>query len=374
MIDFGTFKDDIKHIEKSISDKPSYSIELTVTSSCNFRCSYCCEGDSCTVDTTYEDMSGLFKMIDGLLVDDWFLSTYGSINFGFWGGEPTLRPDIIKQVVNRYKDNHLITFFIYTNGYKCDTLVDLFGEIKDKITIQVSYDGGEINKNRLLTGGQETSSIVRDTIYRLIREGYTVHLKSTMTYYDFDKIESAWDDIKLIHDDLGKHIKFAPTVDYTKEYGMDMDVVRRNFVKIAKKELGFYKEHGYHLFSWFDGQVKKCTFMKYGLCVDTNGDLLYCHGCSYSRNKDELVFGNIKDGLVVDKIRHNYELFNTPDDTGCFGCISNMCMTCNVQKHLNSKKDTFLERWYDLTCQTEQCDMFREFSKVRIALEEVKRR
>lgn len=375
MTNLDRFGEDIAGISKTAQSRENYSVEFTVTSSCNFRCSYCCEGESCTVDSTFEDFDNAFKMIDGFLVDDWFLSRFGGLNIGFWGGEPTLRPDVVKKIVDRYKNDHMVTFFIYTNGYKCDTLIDLFKDIKDKVNIQVSYDGGIINrKNRVLAGGQETSDKVRETIYRLSAEGFNYHLKSTLTYNDMQYLGDAWDDIKSLHDELGKHIRYSVTVDYTKEYNMDMAVVRKNFVDIAKREKKFFRENGYHLFSWFEGQKKKCTFMKYGMCIDTNGDLLYCHGCSYSCNRDDLVFGHITDGDIIDKVIKNYGYFNAPEIPACGDCISDTCMTCNVQKHINSKKDGFFDRWYDLTCQTEQCDMFREFSKVRKALEDVLRR
>ena len=115
MIDLDMFGRDIKNMGDELSKiQDMYSVELTVTSNCNFKCSYCCEGDACDVDSTFDDVDSLFEMIDGLLVDDWFLSVFSGVSIGFWGGEPTLKPSIIRKVVEKYKDNHLIHFFIYT--------------------------------------------------------------------------------------------------------------------------------------------------------------------------------------------------------------------------------------------------------------------
>lgn len=367
-----TFKDDIVHIDKNMLRGNSYSIEISITSACNFRCSYCMERDSCYTDTVFDKIPELFSLVDGMLVDDWFLSNYEQIKIGFWGGEPTIRPDIIKRVVDRYKDDHMISFFIYTNGYNCDDVIDIFDCVKHKTTIQVSYDGGFVNeKNRRLVSGEGTSSRVRDTIFRLVESGFNVHIKSTITYDDFEYIDTAWDDIKCIHDSLGKEIRYAVTVDYSKKYDMDMEVVKRNFLKIAKREKKFFKENGYHLFTWFDGDKKKCQFAKSGMAIDTNGDLLYCHGCMYSPKREDMVFGYISDSDVVDKIKRNHELFVVPTIESCDECVSTNCMTCNVVKYINSNKEGFLDRWYDLTCQKEQCDMFREFGKIHRALRKV---
>lgn len=349
-----------------------FSVEVNITKSCNFRCSYCSEGDSCneTDDFCYVEES--FSSIDMLLNDSWFVSQHQGIKIGFWGGEPTLKPELVKRFVERYKNNDNVNFFIFTNGYYVDRLIDIFGDVKSKTTIQVSYDGGYVNtKNRLLVSGEPTSDIVRDSIYTLHSHGFNIGIKSTMTYNDLDYIEDAWDDIKSINDDLGKFAKYSLTLDYTSDYDVDVDVVRKNFMKIAKKELLFYEKNGYHLFTWFGGGHTKCNFMASGMAIDTNGDLLYCHGCMYSPQKQDLVFGHITDKDIIDKIKKNKEIFILRDIQECGECIATNCITCNVQKHINSTKEGFLDKWYDLTCQKDQCSVFKEFGKIDRAVKDI---
>jgi hypothetical protein len=94
----------------------------------------------------------------------------------------------------------------------------------------------------------------------------------------------------------------------------------------------------------------------------------------YSCNRKDLVFGHIRDEDILEKVKANYNFFNAPVVPECGDCIAKMCMTCNVQKHINSNKEGFYNRWYDLTCQKEQCMLFKEFGKVCLAVEDILRR
>jgi uncharacterized protein len=374
MTDIKGFVDDVKDINKTLRGMPSFTMEVTLTDECNFRCTYCFEGDDCLKQTSLDCVDDIFKSIDVMLSDTWFLSSYKDLRIGFWGGEPTLRPDILQKFVGRYKDNDFVTFYIYTNGYNVDALMDVFGGCKDKIDIQVSYDGEKIHDlKRFTAGGNKTASRVRDNIYRLHENGFNIKIKSTVTYDTMEHMAECWDDVKRIHDDIDG-VRYSPTVDYhSSEIIMDMDKVRKCFVAVAKKDLEFYKENGYYLFSWFGSRGPvRCGFFKYGMSINTNGDMSYCHGCDYSSCTDDMCFGNISDGDVISKIKHNNDYFDVPKKVdGCEGCIVTQCSACNVTSYEHSKKKDFLGRWFDLSCQKNQCDMFREFSKVSISLKDI---
>lgn len=371
------FSNDIKEISDNLTELPQFSMEVTLTDECNFRCTYCFEGDECLNTTSYGHVDSTFAAIDTMLADDWFNANFGGIRIGFWGGEPTIRPDIIKSFVDRYKDNERIKFFIYTNGFNIDDLMDIFRENKDKIDIQVSYDGEKIhNIKRMTKGGLATAHRVKTNIYRLKSNGFTVSIKSTVTYDTLEYMVDCWEDIKAINADLGDTIKYNITLDYINPAEVDIDVVRKSFIAVAKKELSFYRDTGYHLFTWFNSeQQTRCNFFQHGFAINTSGELLYCHGCGYSCNKKDLSFGHISDDDLLDKMKHNLSYFALPEvsDT-CKECISTNCVMCNVVKHEHSDKEDFLDRWYDLSCQESQCDVFKEFSKVSISLKDILRR
>lgn len=373
MIDINTFKKDISEISNNMNKKGEYSIEVTLTDECNFKCLYCFEGNNCLKNTTLNCVEDIFKSIDIMLMDDWFMDTFSGIRIGFWGGEPTLRPNIIRLFAERFKKNDLIKFHIYTNGYNINELMDIFKGCKDKINIQVSYDGKRINDiKRVLRSNKETTARVRNNIYKLCENGFIVSLKSTVTHDTLEYMVDSWEDIQQINNDLGDNIKYNITIDYINPVDIDLDVVRKSFISVAKKELLFYKNKGYHLLTWFSSNRPViCDFFKHGMAINTNGDMLYCHGCGYSTSIDDFCFGNISDGDFLEKIKYNHGFFNAPEIKECRECISVNCVTCNVIKYDNSEKEGFFEKWYDLPCQKSQCDIFREFSKVSISLKDI---
>lgn len=368
-----TFSDDIKEISNRVTKRNDYSLEITITDECNLRCTYCFEGDECLKTTTLNCVDDIFDAMDKMLCDSWFMSVFSGIRVGFWGGEPTLRPDILKRFAGKYGDNENVSFHIYTNGVNIYGLMDAFSEHKEKLNVQVSYDGKRINDiKRLNKKGLPSTDLVRKNIYLLHENGFSVSLKSTVTYDVVEYMVDSWDDIKEINDDLGRGIKYCITMDYINDAVMDIPKIKKSFIDIAKKELIFYKDKGYHLFTWFDNEEKVvCGFFKSGMAINTNGGMLYCHGCGYSPSSDDFIFGNISDDDFIDKIKHNYNYFNAPKIKECEDCISVNCVMCNVVKYDNSDKDGFLEKWYDLPCQEKQCDMFREFSKVSISLKDI---
>ena len=335
-------------------NRPEYGLEVTLTDACNFACEYCFEEDSCRKNTSLDCIDEVFSAIDTMFVDEWFMSVFKGIRIGFWGGEPTLRPDLIYKFVDKYKLDDRISFHIYTNGYEITELMNIFEDCKDKIAIQVSYDGERIHDlKRVTKEGQKTASQVRDNVYTLSDRGFSVGIKSTVTYDTAKYMADCFDDIRQMNRDLGERIQYTVTMDYFNKPDVNMDMLRESFIAVAKKDLEFHRENGYHLFSRFssDGQVT-CSFFKYGMSLTTNGDMLYCHGCGYSSVKDELCFGNITDKDFMDKIKHNNTYFVEPRRSdACDECFSVSCVMCNATKYEHSEKEEFLDRWYDFSCQ-----------------------
>jgi len=353
--------------------KGFYSLELTLTDACNFRCSYCFEGDECLKTTTLDCVEDIFDAIEKMLNDRWFTSIHEGIKIGFWGGEPTLRPDILTQFVERYKDDDRIKFHIYTNGYDIEPLMDIFEECKEKIDVQISYDGKKIHDiKRVLVNGEGTADRVKESIYRLRERGFYGGLKSTVTYDTIQYMPECWDDIKKIYDDLGDGIGYNITIDYFNDDNIGMDVVRKSFIELAKREVEFYKEHHHHLFSWFNStHPMNCSFFKYGMAINTSGEMLYCHGCGYSCDVKDFTFGHISDDDFLDKLKRNYEYFDLPKIEGCKDCFATHCAMCNVVKYEHSAKENFYDKWHDVSCQSDKCDIFKEFSKVSISLRDI---
>jgi sulfatase maturation enzyme AslB (radical SAM superfamily) len=182
---------------------PIFHVDITLTDDCNFSCKYCFER-GCFNTHKFNDLDLFTKRMDELLSSSFFNNNYKILNIGFWGGEPTLNPDLLKLIVDKYWSDDKVKFFLFSNGYEIDSVLDLMIAHKDKILLgghpkfctQISYDGMPVHDiNRPLRGGKLTSSVVRNNILRLNELKIPSTIKSTITPETFKYLFLAYKDI-----------------------------------------------------------------------------------------------------------------------------------------------------------------------------------
>ena len=154
-----------------------YHVDLNVTRECQFQCSYCfTDAKGKKEFTEYDNFK---KFISRLLASAFFKDNYDLLCINFWGGEPTLRPADIVNLIDELNCFHNIRFFIFSNGY------DLHGYLRDallaykdemvgmhpKVCIQVSYDGLPIHNMYRRSSGKDTSKQVLESINWLDKIG-----------------------------------------------------------------------------------------------------------------------------------------------------------------------------------------------------------
>ena len=144
---------------------------LIATRDCNLNCQYCYAngGDN------KEYMGGELaeKMIAA------FLNKFHSAKklvVTFFGGEPTLNPNLIRSVVDFCKKLPIETRFrISTNGICKDDIWNFI--MRNDFEISLSMDGMP-KINELLRG---TSSGLEEKIKQLVKGGKVFHIRSTIT-------------------------------------------------------------------------------------------------------------------------------------------------------------------------------------------------
>ncbi len=153
--------DDLIHpMDSTIEDYLNFKlrkITLQVTQECNFRCSYCTySDDSANRKHTNKSMTWetAKKAIDFLINHSMDTEV---INVGFYGGEPLLEFELIKQCINYTKqvgEGKTITYTITTNGSLINEKILVFLYEND-IPLVISLDGPkEINdKHRKFSRG-----------------------------------------------------------------------------------------------------------------------------------------------------------------------------------------------------------------------------
>lgn len=133
---------------------------LGLTHACNLGCRYCYSGRTTKPDMTPDTLGRALDFV-------WNLTKVGdSLEIGFFGGEPLLRPDLIRQTLTQVKERQTlaprqVSYQLTTNGTLLnEAMLDLV-ETGD-ISVCVSLDGPPKiqDLNRPFRNGQGSSQIV----------------------------------------------------------------------------------------------------------------------------------------------------------------------------------------------------------------------
>lgn len=372
----------------NLGKRGSFTLEITTSALCDLSCTYCFEGEKTDKRRLDNDLPVIYKRIDTLLADEeWFQHHYDGLNISFWGGEPTLNPRFIVEIMNRYKDDDRIDFHIYTNAFNMQNMKKIIDNVDtSRLRVQVSYDGKLINdKYRLTKNKTITSNQVLDNLYTLATNGIHVSVKSTLPIENMETMYASWCEFRDIQKMLWKidpkiNISYAPTIDYiTKVSREEKDaalvVFRQEFLKIAKEEIAFYAEHKRHLCSWFGGEDnrKHCSAGLNMAAIDQAGDLFACHGAIYSSKKEELKAATIADEDFVEKLKASSRKFEKPLSKiakECHDCVATTCMICPVASHERSEKKEFFDAWTD-NWSNNLCGFFKTFGEIDRAVQEI---
>lgn len=145
---------------------------------CNLSCSYCQVSRAGLAargfDWSEETLDAVLSMLDELPGD--------RLKVEFQGGEPTLRPDLIRAVIERCQRFEERQFVICTN------LQELSGEIFElfdipELYISTSLDGDSATHTRLRTGGEAATGGFLGNLARVI-ERYGPHKVSALPTID----------------------------------------------------------------------------------------------------------------------------------------------------------------------------------------------
>lgn len=190
-------------IEKYIKTR-SKQLILQVTQQCNLRCEYCAYSGIYSKNRTHSNQRMTFETAKKAI--DFFLERNGElsdIGISFYGGEPLLEFDLMKQCVEYAKsqiEGKRIRFNVTTNGtLLSDCVVDYL--VENKFALSISLDGTkeEHDVNRKFANGEGSFYTIIDNIKRIQKR-----------YPEFDKNISIMTTINP-HMDLGCVLEFFST-------------------------------------------------------------------------------------------------------------------------------------------------------------------
>lgn len=362
----------------------TYTFEITTTQQCNLGCTYCFEGCGDSLEENYKLNEKLLsrKQIDLLKEKIHYKlenldEGYDKLKLDFWGGEPTLNKEIIKEFIDEFEPLG-VKFHLYTNGYDIRGLEDF---ILPSVKIQVSYDGRVNDPFRLTLTGKDSTERVRSNILRLLEfPNIDLHLKATLIPEYFRYLEDIWDDYADLYykfKEKGIRLTYSPTIDYYDDSNQQpyMETYKKKILAITKKELEFAEKNGETLFSWYGGvKGSQCSAGQNIVAVTVEGNVLACHGAIYQDNREELHITDIEDNEFFSKLKNFKNRLESHDysmPSYCNICPATTCVKCPALKSSISKKDSLEERWYDDNNQPQMCFYFQYFGKVDRAFQEI---
>lgn len=366
------------------------TFDLNIIEGCNLNCLYCFEPkikiNKITSDTLYQFTS----KIDQILSSKWFkrkfkgspFPIFDGIQINFWGGEPSLHPNAISYLLEKYKDNNAISFLIYTNGvffmnkFK-ETLIKYnnlksYGNI-NKFSLQFSYDGFKAtNLYRKHNNINEISNHILQNIDWCSKNNIPFNIKSTLSPQALYLLYESYLDIKNIIKKYNLNSKYFPTIDYLNDYSFN-DETSEKYNKILEEQMNLIcideydeiKNNSRSYFKWLENKRTNCNSGNTLYGININGDVFNCHGEFYQNKKH---ISSIYDELFTNFISEN--IFNTWDlskkeSHECSICNVRFCQRCPIKTFQNSTKISHIEKWTDYSNRKYICQWFNIIDNVK---------
>lgn len=339
-------------------------ILFEVTENCNLSCKYCAYGEIYVRGlnrgrsiASIENASSFLKFVLSFINSE-YNSTQKSISIGFYGGEPLLGFDFIKEMVlfcnNSYiKDNNL-KFNITTNGILLQKYIEFL--IQHQFSITISLDGDESNNEyRLTKGGKSQYLKIVDNI-SYIQRNYPDYFKNNVTFncvlhnknsvsgiYSFFKEKFQKIPRILPLNDIGvldekKEVFFKMYRNYQEESQIDKrftsmdDEIFETSLRVMDLASFIHSEIGHNYTDYFGLYMKedgKRSFLT-GTCLPfskkifltVQGKILPCE-----RIEDSFPLGKVENGVVKMNFGQIAEFYNR-----MFESIAKICTECYLKK------------------------------------------
>lgn len=349
-----------EHIEYYL-DRHINQITLQITQCCNLRCSYCAySNDKNELQRNHSNkrmsMEVAKKAIDFLLEHS---CDSEEIIIGFYGGEPFLEYDFIKEIVIYVNENVVgkkVRFSVTTNG----TLIDIDKVsflIDNNTSIMISVDGPQRihDMSRKFESGKGTFDVICKNIEELYRK-YGSELKKYISINmvinpsnDFDEIDSIFDkevfrnvEVRTtIVDDLYIDNKTRYSEKYICKYRYHLFCAMIKQLSIVKnihyspmlegylakmnKNYEDFKET-YKCLPDIGAPSGPCIPGKRRLFVNTDGEFYPCE--RVSENSDIMNIGSLDKGFEFEKIIEIMNIVSLTEEQ-CRNCFAtSKCTIC----------------------------------------------
>lgn len=322
---------------------------LNIAHDCNLACKYCfaSQGDYGGVKRELMPFDVAKRAVDFLIANS---GSRQHLEIDFFGGEPLLNWDVVKQTVEyaeaeAKKNNKIMKLTMTTNGVllnqeKIDYLND------HNMSMVLSLDGRESVHNAMrpvANSGADSYSIIAKNLVNAVkqRNGLEYYVRGTYTHKNLDFVE----DVKALSNLGFEHLSMEPVVGEEGDYVLreeDWPKLSAEYEKLADLYLERQAEGWGERFNFFHfrmdlyrgpcmaKRLRGCGAGHEYMAVVPNGDIYPCHQFV---GKDGYVIGTVWDGITNTDIPtqfRNTHVFTKPTCAKCWakffcsgGCHAN---------------------------------------------------
>lgn len=341
---------------------------LNIAHDCNLACKYCfaSQGDYGGVKRELMSFDVAKRAVDFLIS---MSGPRQHCEIDFFGGEPLLNWDVVKQTVEyvesiQAKYNKIFKLTLTTNGVLLtQDKIDYVNE--HDMSLVLSIDGREEVHNRMRpsAGGTDTYKTVAKNLVNAVkqRDGREYYVRGTYTHNNLDFTKDV-----MAMSDLGfEHLSMEPVVGKEGEYVLrdeDLPILEKEYEKLADLYLQRQKDGWGEKFNFFHfrmdlyrgpcmaKRLRGCGAGHEYMAVVPNGDIYPCHQFV---GRDGYVLGNVFEGLKnfdIPREFRNTHVFTKPTCAACWAKFF-----CSGGCHANN--ETFggsIKEPYELGCKLQK--------------------
>lgn len=341
---------------------------LNIAHDCNLACKYCfaSQGDYGGVKRELMSFDVAKRAVDFLIS---MSGPRQHCEIDFFGGEPLLNWDVVKQTVEyvesiQAKHNKIFKLTLTTNGVLLtQDKIDYVNE--HDMSLVLSIDGREEVHNRMRpsAGGTDTYKTVAKNLVNAVkqRDGREYYVRGTYTHNNLDFTKDV-----MAMSDLGfEHLSMEPVVGKEGEYVLrdeDLPILEKEYEKLADLYLQRQKDGWGEKFNFFHfrmdlyrgpcmaKRLRGCGAGHEYMAVVPNGDIYPCHQFV---GREGYVLGNVFEGLKnfdIPREFRNTHVFTKPTCAACWAKFF-----CSGGCHANN--ETFggsIKEPYELGCKLQK--------------------
>ena len=351
------------------------SLCLNIAHDCNLRCKYCfaSQGDYDTHKRELISFDVAKRAVDLLI-----RSTEGKrqhCEIDFFGGEPLMNFDVVKQTIEYIREqekihNKIFKLSLTTNGMLLDPAKVKY--LTDQhISLILSLDGRPEVHNRMRpdAGGRDSyDTCARNQVYAAKhRNGEEYYVRGTYTKYNLDFTE----DVRHMADLGFEGLSMEPVVGDDLSYAITDDDLPRIFDEYDRLTDFYLQRYDegrpfiyYHfIMDLYRGpciakRLRGCGAGHEYMCFVPNGDIYPCHQFV---GQDGYVIGNVYEGVTNDTLPALFRDMHVLNKPECCKCWAKFF--CSGGCHANNiKYGGNIQTPYELSCRIQkkriECAMY----------------